>query len=220
MSLSDLFKRKKSVGFKDHTDYHSHILPGVDDGVKSFDDSLAILQEYEQWGLTDVFLTPHIMADYPNTTEALKACFLELSSMYQGNVRLHLSAENMLDDLFLERLKKNDLLPFGKTSDCLLVETSCFNPPLGFHDTLMDIRMKGYIPVLAHPERYNYMKRDDYHKLHEMGVEFQMNLLSPTGTYGSHVMKKAVWLEKQGYYSYWGSDIHRPHMLELLRKSS
>lgn len=94
----------KLIGF---TDYHSHILPGVDDGVQTMDESLEILRLYEEQGIKSVWLTPHIMEDIPNTTAHLRDRFAELQAAYTGGVQLHLAAENMLDNLFEERLGKN-----------------------------------------------------------------------------------------------------------------
>ena len=103
--------------FEGFTDFHSHILPGVDDGVQTMEESLAILREYESLGVQAVWLTPHIMEDIPNTTAHLKARFSELQAAYTGSVRLYLAAENMLDNLFLERLERNDVLPIGEGGD-------------------------------------------------------------------------------------------------------
>jgi len=149
----------KLIGF---TDYHSHILPGVDDGVQTMDESLEILRLYEEQGIKSVWLTPHIMEDIPNTTAHLRDRFAELQAAYTGGVQLHLAAENMLDNLFEERLGKNDLLPLGENGDHLLVETSYFSPPMGLKNILLRIKSKGYHPVLAHPERYAYMDESDY----------------------------------------------------------
>ena len=80
--------------FKGCTDWHSHILPGVDDGIQTMEDSLAVLAYYEKIGISDVWLTPHIMEDMPNTPEELRARFQELTEAYQGPVKLHLAAEN------------------------------------------------------------------------------------------------------------------------------
>lgn len=155
------FKKRislKSSGiFAGLTDWHSHILPGVDDGVQTMEESLAILQQYEVLGVKAVWLTPHIMEDIPNTTMRLKERFAELQQAYPGPVALHLAAENMLDHLFEERLESNDLLPIGDAGNRLLVETSYFNPPMNLYETLERIKSKGYYPVLAHPERYVYM---------------------------------------------------------------
>ena len=195
--------------FGGFTDWHSHILPGVDDGVQTMEEALQILKKYEELGVKEVWLTPHIMEDIPNTTAHLKERFTELQTSYQGNVRLHLAAENMLDNLFEERLEKNDLLPIGEHRDHLLVETSYFNPPMGLYDILQRIKAKGYYPILAHPERYTYMEKEDYRKLKAMGIKFQVNLFSLIGIYGSDVKKKAEWNLKNNFYNLVGSDLHQ-----------
>ncbi|WP_018665835.1 tyrosine-protein phosphatase [Bacteroides gallinarum] len=191
------------------TDWHCHILPGVDDGVQSMDESLQILAEYERLGVKEVWLTPHIMEDIPNTTEKLRERFIELRTAYQGSVMLHLASEIMLDNLFEERLEKNDLLPIGKDGRHLLVETSYFNPPMGLNNILLRIKAKGYYPVLAHPERYLYMSENDYLRLKSMNIQFQLNLFSLFGLYGKEVQKRAKTLQKQEMYNYIGTDLHR-----------
>ncbi len=195
--------------FKGSTDWHSHILPGVDDGVQTMEDALAILCLYETLGVTTVWLTPHIMEDIPNTTAGLKERFSELQAAYTGNVKLHLAAENMLDNLFEERLERNDLLPLGEKGDHLLVETSYFNPPMGLNDILLHIKAKGYVPVLAHPERNVYMDDIHYKRLKESGVRFQVNLLSFIGMYGHEARKRAKFLLKEKLVDFYGTDIHR-----------
>ena len=200
--------------FKGFTDWHSHILPGVDDGVQTMDEALQILKRYEELGIKEVWLTPHIMEDIPNTTAHLKERFNELQSAYQGHVTLHLASENMLDNLFEERLEKNDLLPIGEHKDHLLVETSYFNPPMGLYNILQHIKAKGYYPILAHPERYRYMDKNNYRKLKYEGIRFQLNLFSFTGFYGKEVQKKADWLNGRGMYEFRGTDIHNLAILK------
>ena len=194
--------------FSGFTDWHSHILPGVDDGVRTMGESLEILRLYEKLGVRSVWLTPHIMEDIPNTTAHLRERFAELQASYSGSVELHLAAENMLDGLFEERLEKNDLLQLGENGDHLLVETSCFSPPMDLYGILERIKAKGYHPVLAHPERYTYMETADYHRLKEMEVRFQINLPSIAGMYGDRIKKKAVRLLGEKAVAYTGTDIH------------
>ena len=194
------------------TDWHSHILPGVDDGVQTESEALDILHLYGSLGIGAVWLTPHIMEDIPNTTADLRARFDRLRSAYDGQVQLYLASENMIDALFEERLEKGDLLPLGDGGDRLLVETSYFNPPMGMRHIIQRIQSKGFHPVLAHPERYVYMEREDYLRLLGMGVMFQLNLPSLFGGYGPVARRKAEWLLKNGHYSLSGSDIHQLHV--------
>lgn len=194
---------------KGATDWHSHILPGVDDGIQTMEDSLAVLAYYEKIGINDVWLTPHIMEDMPNTPEELRARFQELTEAYQGTVRLHLAAENMIDNLFNERLAANDLLPIGSKGDHLLVETSYFQPPIDLYGTLKRVQEIGYQPILAHPERYRYMDDSDYDYLVAKGVKLQLNIISLAGGYGKPAQDKALMLLSKGYYKFFGSDLHR-----------
>lgn len=200
---------KESGIFEGFTDWHSHILPGVDDGIKTMEDSLAVLQAYEDLGFKRVWLTPHIMEDFPNETEALKKKFEELKNAWNGKVDIRLAAENMLDSLYEERLQKKDFLPIGEEGNHLLVETSYYTPPYGMDELLDKTRSTGYFPILAHPERYRYMEEADYKRLKDDGVFFQMNFLSLTGAYGETAHKKAIWLLDNNMIDVMGSDVHR-----------
>lgn len=205
-------KRPVDSLFEGFTDWHSHILPGVDDGVQTMEESLRILSRYESLGVRQVWLTPHIMEDIPNTTAGLRARFAELREAYAGPVRLHLAAENMMDSLFESRLIEGDLLPLG--DGCLLVETSYFTPPMDFWKLLSRIKSQGYTPVLAHPERYQYMSPADYDRLKSMGVKLQLNLFSLFGFYGPEAQRSARLLLSKSYYDLFGTDLHSLKTLE------
>ena len=255
------------------TDHHSHILPGVDDGVESMDEALRILATYEAAGVKELWLTPHIMEDIPNTPDKLRARFAELTAQYKGSITLHLAAEYMIDNhlrsllmnchsvtnncpsfergtsnagSIAEGVKETNtklrpasegrwheqsevtegsnhpqgkgvsLLPIGTKGNHLLVETSYFNPPMRLHETLRQIKSLGYHPLLAHPERYMYMDEEEYIRLHQEGVKFQLNLPSICGGYGNTVKKRAQWLLKKGLYDVIGSDTHCEEGVEYL----
>lgn len=214
------FRQKRTLEthgfFQGFTDWHSHILPGVDDGVPTLQESLSILSRYEQLGIREVWLTPHIMEDVPNTPEQLRERFSQLQAAYSGSVQLHLAAENMLDALFEERLARHDLLPIGTEGNCLLVETSYYNPPARLPQILQRILQQGYYVLLAHPERYLYMTDKDYRQYRQMGVRFQLNLLSLAGHYGHQVRQRAEKLLRNQYYDCAGSDLHREQVLSAL----
>lgn len=214
------FNKKYSIAdsgiLEQFTDWHCHLLPGVDDGVQSMEEALQILASYEQFGVKDVWLTPHIMEDIPNSTAMLRTRYEELKSAYKGPITLRLASENMLDNLFEERLAQGDLLPLGKEGKHLLVETSYFNPPYGLNNILLRIKSKGYFPILAHPERYAYMDKKDYEDLKRLNVAFQLNLPSLVGAYGADAKRKAKWLLENRYYQYSGTDIHRLAVWEAI----
>lgn len=225
LSLKSLFgARKQGASQGVHRwpdgliDCHSHILPGVDDGVQRLDESLKILARMESMGWRKLWLTPHIMEDVPNTPDELRSRFGELSDAYDGGIELHLAAENMLDGLFEERLEAGEILTLD--NNLLLVETSYFDGPANLIELLERIFDKGYTPLLAHPERYNYMERADYDRLHAMGVQFQLNAMSLSGHYGPVVRAKAKDLMQAHYYHRVGSDLHHAGHLEVLGRTS
>ena len=206
-----LFEKRRSILesglLKGAVDQHSHILYGLDDGVKKQEDSLAILRFLEEQGVSGVWFTPHVMEDVPNTTEQIRARFEELKSVYEGGLRFHLAAEYMIDNLFEERLSDRDLLTHG--DDTVLVETSAIAPPINLWEVLETMLRAGYRPLIAHPERYHYMDMGDYKRLRDMGCHFQMNLPSIVGFYGEAARSRARALLKKGWYEMVGSDCHR-----------
>lgn len=210
----------RSGVLKGMVDCHSHLLPGVDDGVQSMEESLQILREMEQQGVRRVWLTPHVMEDIPNETFLLQQKFQELQHHYRGMIELRLAAEYMLDNLFEERLEKEDLLPLEEGKRYLLVETSYFNPPMDLLPILQRIQKKGYYPLLAHPERYEYMQKEDYQALKEEHISFQLNLPSLVRMYGKRVQGKAEWMAKRGMYDRVGCDIHLRDFYQRLLQSS
>lgn len=207
-----LFNRKYSITEKrlleGATDHHSHILFGVDDGVSEPEDSLAILELLEGEGLRSLWLTPHTMEDVPNTTEGLRMRFDELKAMYKGPIELHLASEYMMDELFEKHLADKDFL-FHREEGSVLMETSTWSGPYNFWDMIDRTMRAGFRPVLAHPERYEYMGEKEYSRLHGMGVRLQLNYPSLLGYYGEHVRDKAAMILKKGWYDMAGSDCHR-----------
>lgn len=217
MGLLDLFSKKKSsiadsMFLRGRTDRHTHILFGVDDGIRKLEDSLAVLRYEESLGVTDVWCTPHVMEDVPNTTAALKTRFEELVAAYSGPIRLHLAAEYMLDTVFEKRLEARDLLTMEDST--VLVETSTLTPPVNLFEIFRQMQSAGYRPLLAHPERYRYLKEKDYEELRKLGIHFQLNLPSLVRFYGDTAYNKAIWLLENGFYTEVGSDCHRLHAIQ------
>lgn len=189
-------------------DCHTHLLPGVDDGLQTMQEACEALVRLELLGVRRVLLTPHVMEEYPlNTATFLKERFQALRCAYGGPIDLVLGAEYMLDGAFEGLLSDHELLPVFE--DHLLVETSCMYCPVNFHELLHKIHAQGYHVILAHPERYVHMGDADYRLLKGLGVRFQLNLLSLVGAYGRQVQEKSRRLLLNDYYDYIGSDIHR-----------
>lgn len=204
-------------------DIHSHLLPGLDDGVSTLEETLICLKQLANWGIQRVIITPHVSRDwYPNETTAIRQGLMtvqDLVTEHQLPLTVNVAAEYMLDDFFLGQLDQGDLLSFGEKR-YLLVEAGWSSPPLRLTDLLSRIQLHGYTPVLAHPERYVYYHDDKMTlaHLHETGCLFQLNWMSLCGRYGSHVEKQARYLLQQRWVDFIGSDLHRPSDLTTMTR--
>lgn len=213
MSILHFLRRsvtlEQSRVFEGMVDTHSHLIPGVDDGIKQMDEALAVLRLYEELGVRKLYCTPHIMEDLPNKTALLQAHFDQLKATYKGSIELKLAAEYMIDNLLLTRLSEKDLLPHGERGDHLLIETSYYSSPGCFDEAVDKVRSMGLWPMLAHPERYTYMEIRQYESLKEQGVKFQLNITSLLGKYGEEARDKARILLEKNLYDFVGTDVHR-----------
>ncbi len=202
-------------------DLHSHLLPGIDDGVRTLDESLKIIKKFKALGYTKLITTPHIISDsYPNTKVIIEAKLIEVKKALKNaniDIEIEAGAEHYIDMNFLEDIKEDRLVPFCKKY--ILFETSYISKPIIFEQAIFEMQAKGYIPVLAHPERYQYMQNnmEEYIHLKELGVLFQMNIKSLRNTSNS-VYAIALKLMKLGLIDFIGSDAHRmKDMIDLER---
>ncbi len=210
--MLSFLNRKKSLVevnfFEGFRDCHSHILPGVDDGARTLEESLAILSWLEELGTASITLTPHIMDRYPqNSADSLSISFSKFQESYSGGVELRLGAEYMLDSSFANHLKHPQPLTIDGHNH-LLVEMSFASAPINLFSTLDAIMSNGFFVVLAHPERYLFLERRDYIRLKDIGVKFQLNVLSLLGGYGRDVQQRTRELMALSIYNIIGSDIH------------
>lgn len=208
---------------KGFVDIHSHLLPGIDDGAKDLEMSIELMTRMASFGMHHFVTTPHVLGDlYPNTPEIIRSKLTEvrqeLSKRGLNHLSIHAAAEYMLDEQFAEILSKGNLLTLR--DHFILVEMSYFSPPLNLYELLFEIQLKGYKPVLAHPERYFtfHNNMNAFYKLKKAGCLFQLNLLSLTPHYGKPVEKTAVDLLKAGLYDFVGTDTHHQNHLNLLEK--
>ena len=201
-------------------DMHSHLLPGIDDGAQTMEDSMALIKRMVDLGYTELWTTPHVMADlYPNSTKTILAKLEDVRIALRANgirIPINAAAEYLLDEGFGTKIKEDDLLTLpGKR---VLVEMSFVSPTPLLDDYVFQLQTKGYRVVLAHPERYLYYRNqpDQYERLHARGVEFQINLLSLSGHYGTPTYENALFLLENGMVDYFGTDLHHSTHAEKL----
>lgn len=216
-----LFKKKKQqtvpVFAPLHTDMHSHLLPGIDDGSPDVETSLRLIEGLVALGYKKFICTPHIYKElYPNTRATITAAYErllpELNKRFPG-VELGFAAEYFLDDHFDELMGKERLLTIG--DNYLLVEYSFSSPPLDLKEKLYNMQLEGYKPILAHPERYGYYTsaKHEYDALFDAGCVFQLNILSLAGYYGKQPAQLAQYLLDKNYITLLGTDIHHDRHL-------
>lgn len=206
-------------------DFHNHILPGIDDGSPDLETSLRLLKGLRNLGFEHVIPSPHTIADtHPNTPETIGASHKQLSDYLQDQSEAPLSgyaSEYMMDDVFLANLKdKKDLLCVAPKT--ILVELSYAQKPDHLEDYSFQLQIEGYIPILAHPERYGYYHKNaeaQYDYLKDLGFDFQLNLLSLTPYYGKEVQKIAHELLEKGFYDYACTDLHHDRHLNALNEA-
>lgn len=213
--MLNFFKSKpvlKDLIPDNHIDIHSHLLPGIDDGAKNFEHTLKLTKALQDFGVSEFITTPHIIQNiWDNTSEEIIAnktqTVIELEKN-QITIPFRAAAEYMMNDHFVQLFQAKELLTLKK--NYVLVEMSYMNPPIQLYSILFDLQVAGYIPVLAHPERYLFYHNnfDEYLKLKKLGCLFQLNLLSVVGYYGEGITKTAEKLLQKGLYDYVGSDVH------------
>jgi protein-tyrosine phosphatase len=213
-------KKEKQKVPKLTVDLHSHLIPSIDDGSKSMEESLTLLRGMEALGYEKVITTPHIMFDaYKNTPKMIKDGLTSLrqSAKFEGiEVEIEAAAEYYLDEGFYDHLHCDDVMSIkGKY---ILFETSYVSKPLQLEELIFQIGAAGYTPLMAHPERYRYVRNPlkEYGRLKELGVMFQVNLNSFGGHYGKDAKKKAGFLSSEGMIDFLGWEVHQKKKVETL----
>jgi protein-tyrosine phosphatase len=205
-------------------DIHSHLLAGIDDGVKSIDEAVEIILKFQQLGYKKLITTPHIMSDvYRNTPAIIEGKLHELNNALSEkkiDMTVEAAAEYYLDETLFHKIERNEkVLTFG--NKYLLFETNFMNEPFNLKEFIFLATTKGYKVVLAHPERYMYIheqfkKAED---LFDRGVLFQINASSISGFYSKAIQKLAFKLIDKKMIHWIGSDCHQLSHAYLLEKS-
>lgn len=205
-----------------HTDIHSHLVPAIDDGSKSVEDSLDMISEFMKLGYKKIITTPHVMSDgYRNTPETILGGLNNVKDALKQNqmdVEMGAAAEYYVDFDFERKLDAEPLLTFG--NKYLLFEISYMNPPDNIYHVIFKMQTMGYKPVLAHPERYNFWHREftKYEEFVDKGVLLQMNINSLTGYYSIPTKKIAEQMIEKNMISFVGTDCHHIGHINLLKQ--
>lgn len=205
-------------------DMHSHVLPGIDDGSPDTETSLELINGLKDFGYSRLVATPHILWDmFKNDAGTIGQAQQELDLALKGNISdmpVRHAAEYYMDEHFDELLEKNvPLLTVHK--NWVLVEFSFISPPMDLKEKLFEMQIRGYQPILAHPERYQYFATNKrfYEELRATGSYFQVNLLSLTGYYGKICQDLAHYLVRADFIDLLGTDLHHDRHLAALRSS-
>jgi len=208
-----LFKRHhEPVTLFYNTDVHCHILPGVDHGSQSVEQSLEMLRAQIDLGIHRIVCTSHVTAfTFENTPQTLQPAFETLKEAVTQaglDIELFLSAEYRMDEFFDKQYAAGNILPMP--GNRVLLENSFQQELMNLDELLFDMQVKGYKTIMAHPERYPYYAhhRQRYTQLHNAGTKFQVNILSFTGYFGETARDAAMWLAKNEMIDYLGSDMH------------
>jgi tyrosine-protein phosphatase YwqE len=207
------------------TDMHSHLLPGLDDGAETLEQSVELVRGMQKLGYRKLVMTPHIMGDfYRNTPEGVRGALGALRNAVVAagitDIQLECAAEYYLDEWFGQKLASGEaLLSFGGDKRYVLVETSYINEPFNFADTMFQLKAHGYQPVLAHPERYTYLygRFDQLESIRQNGVLLQVNLNSLVGYYSAGAKRVAEKMIDAGMVDMLGTDAHHVKHMETLR---
>lgn len=223
--LSKLFSKASNSDSQPRVDMHSHLIPGIDDGSESIEESIELIKRMVDLGYQKIITTPHIMGDfYKNTPEIISEGLETVrGALKKENVEvvIEAAAEYYLDEWFVEKLdRKDELLTFG--GNYLLVETSYLNRPSNLFDIIFKIQSAGYKVVLAHPERYTYMYDDfsAYEKLYSKNIYFQLNLNSLSGYYSPMAKKISEKLIDKRMIQFIGTDCHGDRHLDCLESKT
>jgi len=225
--FSFLFKSEGSESARPEpilVDMHSHFLPGIDDGAVNLEESLALLKTFEDRGFQKIITTPHIIQDlYENRPETIFPVLETIKKALAASgssLQIHAAAEYFIDENFIQMLDQDQPLLTLK-DNLVLVETGFMNEPANLREVFFKMRLKGYKPVFAHPERYMYLQNrpEKLEEIFDSGVLLQINTMSLGGYYGPPALKLAEWMIEQGFVHFLGSDCHRVRHLEPLQKA-
>lgn len=216
-----LSKKSERIKFPFKTDIHCHILPGVDDGSPNVETSVELVRRMQRWGVERIIATPHITeSTFQNTPDVLDPALHELNDALSTagiDVDLSRASENRIDDFFREQFAAGLITTFP--NQYILVENSFLQEPWQLDQFLFNLKVKGFTPIMAHPERFYYYFEEHperYDQLHRAGTLFQINVLSLAGAYSKKEKRTAEKLIEKGYVDFLGTDLHNSRHADII----
>ena len=199
-------------------DMHTHILPNIDDGSESMEETIKMLKEAKEVGFTDIITTSHYIENsYDITKRERKNIINEIKSkldIENINIKLYNGAEAYISNNIYELIEKEEL-PTLNNSKYLLMELPMNNKVLYLENVIYSLESKGITTIIAHPERYSYVQKDIkfVEELVERGVLFQANYGSIIGKYGNDTSKCVKKLLKKKLIHFLGTDTHKSNSI-------
>lgn len=202
-------------------DMHSHVLPGIDDGAQTVEDSVVLIKAMIDLGIKKIIATPHIMVDYyRNTAETINSALQILKGELEKQhieIEITAAAEHLLDEGFEVLLEENRVMHMK--DNYVLFEMSFIDIHPNLIPLIQKMREKGYEPILAHPERYPYLTIEKCREIKSYGCNLQMNTISLTGYYGAKTKEIAEALVDHSLVDFISSDMHHVRHAAALEKS-
>lgn len=216
------FKKKEKTKLPFITDVHCHILPGVDHGAYNIDNGLELLRAETDMGISRFVLTPHVTrSSFENTPETINEAFSHFKKAVEAenpDIKLMVSAEYRVDEFSLAQFNENRFL--FMPGNHILIENAYQQERIDLDDIISNLQSRDIIPIMAHPERFVYYasNRSRLLYLHNVGVRFQVNLLTFAGHYGKATRQCADWLLQHNLIDFLGTDIHHIGHVEIINK--
>ncbi|RYZ23462.1 MAG: hypothetical protein EOO16_04775 [Chitinophagaceae bacterium] len=230
MFLSRFFSKKKPASSRADlswlgTDMHSHLVPGIDDGAADLEASLSLVRGFRRLGYKKLITTPHILWDLYQNTPAIIGAGLEAlraAVAAEGiDIELQAAAEYFVDEHFAQEVAAPEPL-LSLDGNLVLVEASSMSFHAEFKQIVFDLQLRGYTPVIAHPERYISLKKDPtyFDDLRYNGCLFQLNLMSLAGHYGELSKELAARFIRNGFYDLVGTDLHHAQHFPVIERAA
>lgn len=225
--LKTIFKSEKQIYLESlesiGVDMHSHLIAGIDDGVKTIDEAIEIILFMKSIGYRKIITTPHTMlGGYDNTPEIIlggKEKLLAALKEKGIDFEIEAASEYYLDEHFIGLINNEEkILTFGNNQ--VLFELSYMSRPSSMETTFFDLNVNGYKPILAHPERYPYLADkgiEEYEKIIDAGISLQINMFSLVGFYGKQAQFIAQELIDNKMIDFIGTDIHNRAQLDVFK---